>query len=206
MKPQNPNGSTDYQLARSASEGEEFLQDFFESVEIKFVREKTISGLKGDQKQYRVADFYLPQFHVYVEFLGLWNTIKNEEYKVKKEIYKLNKIPCVYIYPDNLGIIHYIFDKRIQTELSKNNLNKELFKYRFFKLKNSNEFHTRVPAFLGSAFFGLFIIIHSSHRQPGESFLLGIVSLIAIYQVANFIILYRKIFHKNKFTLENLAD
>lgn len=51
------------------SEGEEFLKDFFDEVGIKYRSEEVINALKGDYKQYRITDFYLPQYKIYVEFL-----------------------------------------------------------------------------------------------------------------------------------------
>jgi hypothetical protein len=41
------------------SEGEEYIIDFLNQMDIKFVREKKIENLKNDVTAYRVADFYL---------------------------------------------------------------------------------------------------------------------------------------------------
>src|SRR5690242_4591361 len=108
------------------TEGEEFLLDFFLLYGIKFETQKKIYYLKNDCKQYRTADFYLPRYKVYVEFFGLWNSTGSDEYKLKKDAYRRNQIPCVYIYPENLGILQFTFDKRLQTVLQAHNLSKEL--------------------------------------------------------------------------------
>ena len=48
----------------------------------------------------------------------------------KKEIYEKNNIPCVYLYPDNLGILEFIFRKRIRNVLKKHpELKFQRFKY-----------------------------------------------------------------------------
>ncbi len=47
-------------------------------------------------------------------------------------VYKLNDIPCIYFYPENLGIIDYLFDMRIRKELSKRpRTKKEYLKYKW---------------------------------------------------------------------------
>lgn len=119
------------QLPYEPTEGEEFLKEFFHSERIDFVEQKMIKDLKGDNCAYRVADFYLPKYKVYVEFFGMWNVRedKKTDYREKKAIYAQNNIPCLYFYPENLGIIHYSFNKRLRAELKKCNLKKELFNY-----------------------------------------------------------------------------
>jgi hypothetical protein len=127
------------------TEGEEFLKDFFCSEGIKFVEQKKIENLMGDRYSYRVADFYLPKYKVYVEFFGMWNSsdLKKTEYREKKKVYALNEIPCIYLYPENLGIIHYSFNKRIRAVLKRYNKNRELFKFNlglFTEAKSGNIF------------------------------------------------------------------
>jgi len=126
-----PNKSNFEQEIYTPSEGEEFLMEFFYSEGIDFIEQIIINDLKGDNCSYRVADFYLPKYKVYVEFFGMWNVReeKKNDYREKKAIYAKNNIPCLYFYPENLGIIHYSFNKRLRTVLKEHNLNKELFKY-----------------------------------------------------------------------------
>src|SRR5437773_11260179 len=97
--------------------------DFLKELGIKFEREKKIVGLNGDNKPFRIADFYLPQYNAYVEFYGLWNknmVKKDDDYKLKKDVYRNNGIPCVVLYPENLGVLHFTFDKRLQKTLTEN--------------------------------------------------------------------------------------
>ena len=122
----------------SDSDGEELIKEFLEETDIKFKREQKIADLKGDFKPYRTADFYLPEYKVYVEFFGLWNIEKSrKDYQKKREIYEKNKIPCIYIYPDNLGILNFIFKRRLKKVLKKYDMKWQLFKcnYSIFQEK-----------------------------------------------------------------------
>jgi hypothetical protein len=185
------------------TEGEEFIEDYFSSIGIKFEIQKKISNLKNDVKQYRTADFYLPKYKVYVEFLGLWNK-GNEEYKQKMEVYRQNGIPCVYLYPENLGIIDYMFDKRIQVTLQNHNLKKELRKYRFFKLKNSDELSDRI--WFASLFSILFAYLLSYKHFTLKGYIgLGLILAIIIYHVYRAFQIYKDIFKRNKFPLHNIS-
>jgi len=112
------------------SEGEELIEDFLFNADIKFEVEKKIENLSGDTKAFRLADFYLPKYQVYLEFLGKWNEIeKRAGYNEKKEVYRKNGIPCIYIYPDNLGPIDWFFKNRLRTVLLQFNKTGILWKY-----------------------------------------------------------------------------
>ncbi|MEK6934508.1 MAG: hypothetical protein AABW46_01390 [Nanoarchaeota archaeon] len=118
--------------SKSPTEGEEIISIYLTDNDIKFKREVEIGGLDGDYAHYRTADFYLPQYKTFIEFFGRWNTERGrEEYKQKQKIYEKNKIPCVYLYPDNLGVLDFIFKRRLGGELIKHNLKWQLFKYNF---------------------------------------------------------------------------
>ncbi len=114
----------------AASEGEEIIKEFLEENNIKFEREAKIKNLKYDYTAYRVADFYLPQYKVYIEFLGQWNHPEHKSrYKQKMTVYHKNNIPCVYFYPDNLGILNFVFRSRLKGTLKKHRLTFQLFRY-----------------------------------------------------------------------------
>ena len=124
------------------SEGELFLENFLSNQKIKFKPEKVIRNLKNDVPEYRVADFYLPRYKVYIEFQGLWNNTKDdrERYKEKMRVYGKNKVPCMYLYPENLGIIDYVFHVRMLEALKKFNLKGELLQYKLFRfLRNKRK-------------------------------------------------------------------
>jgi hypothetical protein len=111
------------------SDGEELIEEYLDAEDIHFKPEVKINNLKGDKFPYRKADFYLTQYKVYVEFLGRWNVESNrKEYKEKMRIYKENNIPCVYLYPDNLGILNFIFKRRLKKELKKHDMKWQLIK------------------------------------------------------------------------------
>lgn len=116
-------------MENKISEGEELIAEYFTEENIKFKREYELNFLQNDSKSYRKADFYLPKYKVFIEFFGRWNLDKNkEEYRIKKRVYEENKIPCVILYPDNLGILNFIFKRRLKKELEKYHMKWELFK------------------------------------------------------------------------------
>ncbi len=122
------------------TEGEDFIKDFFMKNKFEFRTEEMIDGLKNDSKSHRRADFYLPQYKVFVEFFGQYNLTEHKErYQEKRAVYIQNNIPCVFLYPENLGIIEYIFDRRMVYVLKRYKLEKELRKYTWKKF-----FHERL--------------------------------------------------------------
>ena len=185
------------------SEGEEYIGDFFDNIGIKYEAQRKISSLKFDTKQYRIADFYLPKFKVCVEFLGLWNSHGNEEYKIKKQVYKQNNLPCVYLYPDNLATIDYTFDKRIQKELKRFGLIAELRAYYFYKFKKSHKLKDRLAITLLAIGVILYKLITNTQKLD-EFVLIGIAILIAAYQTRLIRNIYLDIFKRNKFSLGEL--
>jgi uncharacterized membrane protein len=114
------------------TEGEVFIAEFLKERRIKYQSQKKIENLIGDSKSFRLADFYLPEYKIYLEFFGLWNVTEEHKqaYKEKKNVYTNNQIPCIYFYPENLGIMDHLFDYRIQKELEAHHLKQELFKFR----------------------------------------------------------------------------
>ena len=126
------------------SEGEDYIAEYFDAIDIEYRPQHVIEGLEDKYATYRVADFYLPKYKVMVEFAGRWNRSEEERkrYRHKKEVYKANGIPCLWIYPDNLGVLHYIFHKRLESVLGTHSLEKGLFKYRLTQYwkKDSDNF------------------------------------------------------------------
>ena len=181
------------------SEGELFIEDFFKNYEIKYKSQIKIENLKGDTASYRVADFYLPKYKVYIEFLGQWNTSENKErYKLKKDLYFKNKIPCVYLYPENLGILPFVFDRRIQKVLSDFGYRKQLRMYRLFKFDSGEGFRM---VLITISIIVLLII----REQIVETFPLYIIGAIVIISQFYYLIkTFRKIFIKNNYSLSKL--
>jgi hypothetical protein len=120
---------------KEPSEGELFISEYLKFKNISFEREVRLNNLKYDDDfKYRDADFFLKKYGVYIEFNGMWNNTKEDRvrYRVKKEVYRKNILPCIYLYPENLGIIDFVFTKRLIVEFKKRSMNKQL---RLFQLK-----------------------------------------------------------------------
>jgi hypothetical protein len=129
-------------LQHEPTEGEEFIEMYFQEEGIKYEREVEIAKLVGDDKGFRRADFYLPKYKVYVEFFGMNNVPDGRRgYYEKKAVYERNNVPCVYIYPDNLGTLGFMFKSRLKKELENHpELKSQLFRFnfwRFFRLNQS---------------------------------------------------------------------
>lgn len=120
---------------RANTEGEKYIKEFFKEAGIKYDQQIPIRNLSHDTKAHRVADFYLPKYNVYVEFFGHWNTSEEhkENYRIKKRVYRQNHIPCVFLYPENLGYIDFAFDNRIMETLIENHQEQSLNKYKKWK-------------------------------------------------------------------------
>jgi len=170
------------------TEGEEYIEEFFQSEKIKYRTQQPIDGLINDSKNHRIADFYLPKYKVYIEYFGQWNVENHKErYREKRKVYLDNKIPCVLLYPENLGLLRYIFEKRMVYILKRYKLEAELRKYRYKLL-----FSDKLQNVLFVA-FGILIIIISYPWKIDRLWLLAGCSII-FYQIYLFIRAYRCIF------------
>lgn len=176
------------------SEGEIFIREFLADEGIKVDTEVRLPPLKDDIKSYRIADFYLPRYKVYIEFLGRWNRSEEDKnkYKEKIKIYEHNRIPCMFIYPENLGIIHYTFRYRLRQILRNHNMAKELLRFNLYSL-----LYDRIGTILWLVIV-LSILVVIVFGQKGEYYWQSIVllSLIAIFQLYRIYIGYIKYFKK----------
>jgi hypothetical protein len=96
------------------SKDEEFIADYFDRKNIKCIYEKEIKLGKRKIK----PDFYLPEFDVYVEYWGMWNSSRayNEECEDKRNNFKKEDLKLVELYPDNLidsKTLDWKFTKRL---------------------------------------------------------------------------------------------
>lgn len=165
-------------MKHTPSEGEVYLAEYFRGEGISFTAEKEIVGLAKDSKKYRKADFYLDKYNLYVEFFGRWNNTKEdrERYREKKKVYYDNKIPCVYIYPENLGIIEFSFPRRAIKTFKDHKMSRELFKFRLkyvWLYKQGN-----IIYFL----LALVILVFGDFSWKEDSIIYSILILIPIYQ------------------------
>ena len=125
---------------KEISEGEDYIAEYFDAIDMEFRQQHIIEGLDDKYAGYRVSDFYLPKYKVMVEFAGRWNRSDEERarYRHKKAVYQANGIPCIWIYPDNLGVLHYIFHRRLETVLGHHSLEKALLRYRLTQFWNED--------------------------------------------------------------------
>ena len=120
---------------------EEYLINSLELWGIEFEREVKISNLKGDTKSYRIADFYLPEYKLYIEYFGMYNSTKEVriQYDKKAQVYISNGIPTIFLYPHELGFLEYAFHKKILKVLKVFNFKKELSQYKKNRKNNKIE-------------------------------------------------------------------
>lgn len=162
------------------SEGELFIAEYFKKEKISFQTEVPINGLYNDSKSHRRADFYLPNYKCYVEFYGRWNNTKEdrERYREKKQVFFQNNIPCVYLYPENLGIIDFSFNRRLTDVLKKYTLRKELFRYRLWRFLRHE--YENLNGFL---FFGLVSLVLFLSDEKEFAFLAGVPAIYFVYKL-----------------------
>lgn len=101
-------------IAHEPSSEELFVEDYLMRSGIKFEAECQIDFLKGDEKSYRIVDFYLPRLDIYLEYYGLYNSTKEHRarYDKKTEVYLKNGLKTVILYPHELGFIDHAFHKK----------------------------------------------------------------------------------------------
>ena len=178
---------------KEPSEGELFILEYLKYNNIDFKREVKLENLKHDDNfTHRRVDFLLTKYNVYLEFNGLWNNTKadRERYRQKKEVYYKNNIPCIYLYPENLGIIEFVFPKRLIEILKMHNKKRELFRYQFKRLIDDR----------GNLFIWMFLAIlflsGDFTWEKDRDFIL-FMSGVLLYQVYRLIRGYYMFFVKN---------
>lgn len=147
---------------KQPSSEELFITNFLEERDFTFKSEVVLNDLKGDHKKYRVVDFYLPKFKVYVEYFGNYNSTKERraEYDKKVEVYIKNDKPTVFLYPHELGILEYAFHVKLLKVLSlkKFGLKKQLFRYKLKRYFDKEGF-TNIKL-MGIPIFVFFVIFN----------------------------------------------
>lgn len=164
----------------TTSEGEGYIEWFFEKHEIKYFREVEIHGLKNDVVRSRRADFYLPKYKIFVEFNGLYNESKEHRtrYKTKMQVYGANKIPFIALYPDNIGALDYYFFERLGNVLFNHKMKIQLIKYKwkmFFK-----DHVVSIIAILLTMFIWMFFLGLTKYYVLFIATILGTLGLIEI--------------------------
>jgi hypothetical protein len=148
--------------------GEDLISDFLDEKGIDFERYVPIKNLKDDDKFFREADFYLPQKKVYIEFMGQWNNpIHKDRYRKKMRIYYNNKIPCVYLWPDNLGTLDWMLKRRITEVYLRYNMKLQLFNHEF-------------DSYLNKKGLGILILIGLAIYNRGNLWLFLFIGMIVV--------------------------
>jgi len=85
------------------------LEGILKKNNILYDTKKRLVALKKDPKKYRIPDFYLPEHDLCVEYFGSWDLKiggfqkkERARFLEKVAVYKINKVKCVYIYPNTL--------------------------------------------------------------------------------------------------------
>ncbi|WP_321289391.1 hypothetical protein [uncultured Sunxiuqinia sp.] len=179
------------------SEGELFLEHFFKKEKIKATQQEPIRNLNNDSKSYRIADFDLPQYKIYVEFQGLWNNTKvdRERYKEKMKVYHSNGVKCLYLYPENLGIIDYVFHARMLETLKKFRMYPQL---RYYKLRRL--FHQKQNNIIWVAITLYFLIMtdETSLENPTNMTIYGFIGILFVVQLTKAILGFISIYKNEK--------
>jgi hypothetical protein len=157
--------------------GEKQVRRTLRDLGVKAIPQYHISNLRGDKKSYRIADFFLPDYGVFVEFLGTWdnpNKKKREEYRrdnnIKKRVYEKNGLKCIWIYPNHQKSLDFVLKKKL-------NVFKKKPKIKPYGLKEEKNCSTLLIVSIFFILIGLFFISWNSNdsasvEQP-ESVLEG---------------------------------
>lgn len=107
------------------TDGERAISGALYNTHIKFIPEYFTGRLKNDTKRYRIVDFYLPEYDVYIEHQGNWNSGEEhrKRYGHKYYVYKENNMDCVFVFPNNLNNISNIIREKIKKIENKRRIN-----------------------------------------------------------------------------------
>jgi len=122
----------------------------------------------------------------------MWNNTKEDRvrYRKKKEVYRKNNIPCIYLYPENLGIIDFVFPKRLIEEMKKKSMTKEL---KLFQLKRFIDDRGSLFAWL---ILSIILLCGDFNWQENSTTIMACIA-VSVYQVYRFIKGIYKFFIKN---------
>lgn len=117
-------------MEKIESDGERHIRTTLDEMGVSYQKEKLLDNLKEDSKEFRIADFYLPEFDVYIEYFGGWEKSDPDERRKeqkrcedKRHVYNINNIKCIYIYPKQLKYLkraielelrNYGYPKKVQ--------------------------------------------------------------------------------------------
>lgn len=170
------------------TEGELVIEQYLIDEGIKYEAQKEIKGLREDRyRTYRIADFYLPKFDIYIEFLGKWNGGESfrQDYKEKMKIYNSNNLACVYIWPDNLGFLKQALNYRIERELRMRNKKRHLAKFKWYQVDTDTNKY--IVIFLLISTFLFFWLTRDNHTDWMVRVRLVVIILLLFYAFLLFV-------------------
>lgn len=183
--------TTDKTKPYSPTSEEFFIERYFYQRSIKYIVQYKTPKLVDDDKAYRIVDFYLPKYGVYVEYFGMYNSTKEirANYDEKVRVYIKSNLPTVIIYPHELGFLDYAFNtkmlKVLRLEKFKSTTN--LFKY---KIKRYMYNGKSQYFFLSLLFFAISYGFFSLEKEEidGSDFIIMFSSgYLSIYLIVHFI-------------------
>ncbi len=161
-------------MEKIESDGERQIRITLDEMGVSYQKEKLLDNLKEDSKEFRIVDFYLPEFDVYIEYFGGWDKAdpdkrrkERKRYEDKIHVYKINNITCIYIYPKQLKYLQ----RAIELELSNYGYSKKK-KVQIrtdVEKKYSIKFHRSI-IFIISGFMILGLIYYVALHSMGTKF------------------------------------
>jgi hypothetical protein len=179
------------------SSEEQFIKNYLDENDIKYIAEYKIYNLKDDKKNSRRVDFYLPKLGIYLEHFGWYNKNKHvrEEYDEKARVYIKNSLPTVILYPHELGFLDYAIHNKILKVLRVPKFNS---KSKLFRYKLNRYFMKGKPYFLFLSFFTLlFTIDLTKDNNVKYDLIFGVGFATSIQLLALFIRNFVRIFFKD---------
>ncbi|MDH5365700.1 MAG: hypothetical protein OEW67_01840 [Cyclobacteriaceae bacterium] len=169
---------------------EKYVEFFLEDKSYKFKRQVKLSNLKNDHKSHRVADYYLVDFDVYLEYFGMWHQSEKDKNNINEKInvYLKNGKPTIFIYPEELGYLDWAFHYKLLTLLGKTRFEKTHGKL-LRKYRRKSFLRDSLPDIVWAI---IFIIIAISILIIPDYFLIIIFVLFFTLGVNNFIQLYKE--------------
>lgn len=104
------------------TDGERAVKACLVHLGLKYIQEYRVHGLKGDTKEWRDADFYLPDYGVVIEYLGCWDhpdPVKREwhrtRYRDKMAVYHKNNVRFFCLYPSHLKNTSIVIQSKLKS-------------------------------------------------------------------------------------------
>jgi len=122
-------------MAKENTSGEILIEGILKKNKILYDSKKRLLDLKKDPKKYRIPDFYLPKYDLCIEYFGSWDLRiggfqkkERARFLEKIAVYEINKVKCVYLYPNTLKYAEQIILAMIKNISEKGTREKAIVK------------------------------------------------------------------------------